>query len=227
MKLFLCGGGCGDQTTLANNKFGKYLDKSKPILYIPLAMEEKMYKGCKEWFSGEVKNFGYDKFEMVKSSKELAEKDFNNYSALFIGGGNTFKLLAEIKQNGNYEKIVEYLKNDGIIFGGSAGAIIFGKDINTCLVDDGNLVNLENTKGFNYLNDFSILCHLKNNSFEKNLHHLCKCSVGNKIIYLAEESVIYIHDDKISLLGDNKYVIFKDGKYAVHRPSNFKKDISE
>ena len=180
MKLFLCGGGSGNQITLANNKFAKLLDKTKPILYIPLAMDERKYDGCQKWFSEEIKHFNCSNFEMVRSSLELSQKDFKNYSALFIGGGNTFKLLSDIKQNGNYEKIVEYLNNDGIIFGGSAGAIIFGEDINSCLIDDGNKVGLENTKGFNFLKDYSLLCHLKNKNFNKNLEHLSGFSKNRK-----------------------------------------------
>lgn len=225
MKLFLCGGGSGNQITLANNKFAKLLDKTKPILYIPLAMDEKKYDGCKEWFRAEIKHFNHDKFEMVESSLELSQKNFNNYSALFIGGGNTFKLLNDIKQNGNYEKIVEYLNNDGIIFGGSAGAIIFGEDINSCLIDDGNKVGLDNTKGFNFLKDYSLLCHLKNKNLNKNLEYLSVFSKNRKMLYLAEESVVFINNNKISLIGDNKYVIFKNGKYFIHRPANFKRDI--
>lgn len=41
MKLILCGGGSGDQNTLANQKLNEIIDHNKPILYIPLAIDTK------------------------------------------------------------------------------------------------------------------------------------------------------------------------------------------
>ena len=35
MRIFLCGGGCGQQTVDANKKLNKVIDHNKPILYIP------------------------------------------------------------------------------------------------------------------------------------------------------------------------------------------------
>ena len=139
------------------------------------------------------------------------------------GGGNTYKLLSEIKQYDNYEKIKTYLKKGGIVFGGSAGAIIFGKDINGCLLDDKNIVNLENTNGFNYLNGYSILCHLKNKNFNKNKKYLEEYSKSNKLIYLPEDNVILIDNDKISIIGTSKYALFENGNYVFHNYANYKK----
>lgn len=226
MKLFLCGGGSGDQIKIALNKFSSTIDKTKPILYIPLAMDKKNYDSCKDWFNKEIKYMNVKSFDMVKSSEELSEKNFDDYCALFIGGGNTYKLLNEIKNNNNYEKIVKYLKKGGVVFGGSAGAIIFGNDINTCLYDDGNDVNLKNCDGFNYLNDYSILCHLNNNNFKKNKKYLTDFSINNKVIYLPEEDVIIVSDNKIEFVGNKKYVIFKKGKFVYHNFANIKKDIN-
>lgn len=225
MKLFLCGGGCGKQIFNAYQKFKKVIDKSKPILYIPLAMEEEMYNSCYEWFSNEILNFGLTEFEMVKSSLELSKKDFTKYSALFIGGGNTYKLLKDLYDNSNYNKIIDYLKNGGIVFGGSAGAIIFGKDIDSCLLEDKNNINLKDTKGFNCLNEYSILCHLNKSKFKKNKDYLRKYSKSHKTIYLPEEDIIYISNDKIKLIGNKKYIIFKAGNCSLHNFANFKKDM--
>ena len=227
MKIFLCGGGSGKQILFAMNKFASIIDRSKPILYIPFAMEEEKYESCENWFSNEIKMFGLNKFEMVKSSKELSIKNLDDYSSIFIGGGNTFKLLKDLKQFSNFEKIRNYLNHDGIMFGGSAGAIILGKDINSCLMQDKNIVGLKETRGFNYLNDYSLLCHLSNSSFKHNKNYLKEYSKENKTIYLPEEDVIFIDNGKISMIGNKKYVIFDKEKCLNHNFANFKKDINK
>ena len=225
MRLYLCGGGSGKQILDALSSFSRKLDKEKPILYVPLAMESSKYDCCYDWFAKEIRNMNLNKFEMVKSSLELSRKDLSNYSAIFIGGGNTYKLLSEIKKNLNYEKIWNYLNNGGTIFGGSAGAIIFGKDINCCLLDDKNDVNLKDVNGFNLLNNYSILCHLKNKNFKRNRKFLEEYSKKQKVLYLPEEDVILIEDNKISIIGTKQYVIFKNGKYIYRNFYNLKKDI--
>ncbi len=228
IKLFLCGGGSNKQIMFALKKFKSVIaNKNKPILYIPLAMNETKYTSCKKWFSQEIKYIGINSFEMISSSKELSEKNFNDYSALFIGGGNTFKLLNELRQNENLKKIKDYLKKDGIIFGSSAGAIIFGKNINSCLLSDKNIVKIKNCDGLNFLKNYSILCHFKKSNFKNNVDYLKQFSKNNKLLYLPEENVIFINDNRIKMIGTNKYVKFVNGKFFIHNFANFKKDINE
>ena len=223
MKLYLSGGGSGKQNHFAYINFFRIIDKSKPILYIPLAMESTMYKSCYNWFKNEINSYNFDKFEMVKSSLELSKLDLNNYSALFIGGGNTYKLLSELKENDNINKIKKYLLNGGIVYGGSAGAIIFGKDIDGCkLMDKKNDVN---TTGFNLINGYSLLCHYNNNNLKINKKYLNTYSKNNKLLFLPEEDVLVISDNSIKIIGSHKYAIFDNQKMAIHSPSNFKKDI--
>lgn len=225
MKLYLCGGGSGKEIINAYNRFSKKIDKSKPILYVPLAMNENKYNNCFNWFKEEIKYMNVKRFDMVSSSQELSEKDFSLYSAIFIGGGNTYKLLNELKKNSNYEKIIEYLKNDGTIFGSSAGAIVFGKDINCCKLDDKNYLNLQDTKGLNFLNNYSILCHLKNKNLRRNKDYLKEYSQKNKVIYLREDNCLVIENKKISIIGNKKYMVLKNGLYEYHNFANLRKDM--
>lgn len=222
MRLYLCGGGCGEQIHSAFLDFAENIDKEKPILYIPLAMDNSKYDGCYKWFKEELKTVDLSNFEMVQSSYELSKKDLSQYSAIFIGGGNTYKLLSELKEYKNFEKFKNY---DGVIFGGSAGAIIFGKNIDSCKLEDSNNIGLKDTSGFNYLNNYSILCHLNEEHFEKNKDYLKEYAKNNKVIYLPEEDVILITSDNVSLFGKKEFVIFKDGIYEYHNFIDFDESI--
>lgn len=225
MRLFLCGGGCGSQVVEAYREFNKQLSTNKPLLYIPLAMEEDKYDGCNEWFSAEAKIIGHPRFEMVRSAEKLLEKDFNEFCGIFIGGGNTYDLLNRINSAELRNKFETYLSNNGVIFGGSAGAIIFGRDIDVCKIEDGNNCGLKNTSGFNRINDMSILCHLNKKHFIRNMAHLKSLSYTQKIIYLAEEHTVFINNGEIHTFGNKDYAIFTNGKCYFKKAKNLKKEF--
>ena len=51
---------------------------------------------------------GINNIDMVTSGEDLYKKNFDNYSAIYIGGGNTYKLLRDIKKNNCFDKIKRY-----------------------------------------------------------------------------------------------------------------------
>lgn len=215
MRLFLNGGGDGEKCLQVYKKLNEIIDHKKPILYVPIAMEEEKYSDCKKWINNELKDIKVPYIEMITSGQELANKNLADYSALFIGGGNTFKLLAELKSSGTFDKIKEFINNNGIVFGGSAGAIIFGYDLEACSCDDLNEVGLEDIKGFDVLNGYSILCHYINRSEEKdknNTDYLLQLSYKRKSIALPEEDTIFINGANIEIIGNIDYYVFENGK---------------
>lgn len=222
MRLLLCGGGCGEQTIEANKKFNEIIDHNKPLLYVPLAMDEEKhpYDGCLEWIKWEMSNVDIPGIEMVRTFDELAGKNYYDYCAIFIGGGNTYKLLKGIKDSGAFEKIKEYITNDGIVYGGSAGAIIFGYDINSCLAMDANDVNLVDTKGFNVLSGKSIFAHYTNEKtsevHEKYKQYLSSYSSNQEeVVALPEEDTIFVNNGVFELIGSRPYYEFITGKENV------------
>lgn len=214
MKVFLNGGGDGIKTAEVNKKLSEIINHSKPLLYVPIAMKSENYDSCLNWITNELKDVDISNIHMVRSARELVNKDFNEYSAIFIGGGNTFKLLFELKLTGCFEKIKEYIENDGIIFGGSAGAIILGENIESCKCDDENEVGLIDTTGFNVLNGISLLCHFTNRDEEKikyNTEFCLNLSHKRKIIAIPEEDTIFINGKNIEIIGTEPYFIFDKG----------------
>lgn len=230
MKLFLCGGGDGEQTKLANQKLNNVIDHSKPILYVPLAMESNNYDGCFEWIQEELKDVKVPGIIMIRSREELAGKDLENYSAIFIGGGNTYKLLNDLKVSGSFEKIRSYMENDGIVFGGSAGAIIFGEDIDSCACMDQNEIGLMDTKGFDVLNGYSFFAHYTNGSSrlteeenkkrtEQFTEALIHYSLEHgPVIAMPEEDTLFINGDVKEVIGERPYYYFVQGKRTEIKP---------
>ena len=159
---------------------------------------------------------------MVRTFEELYSKNYNDYSALYIGGGNTYKLLKGLKESKSFDKIKEYLNNDGIVLGSSAGSVIFSKDIEVIKPMDPNEVNLKDTKGFNILNNISIFPHYINYKkryteeenkllIENYTNHLLEYSKKEQVIAIPEEDAIYIEDNNIEIIGTRNYYIFDKG----------------
>ena len=218
MNVFLNGGGADIQAKDAYKKLNGIIDRSKPCLYIPLAMKQEKYDGCYEWIISELKSIEIPNIDMVRSAEELLTKKLNDYSFLFIGGGNTFKLLHDLKISGSFEKISEYINNGGIVFGGSAGAIIFGKDLEACKLADSNDVNLQDINGFDLLNGISILCHYTNGTPEKDeesRQYLLELSQHRTSVALPEEVTLFVSDNGVEVIGNTPYYLFEDGQMYV------------
>lgn len=231
MRLILCGGGSGEQNTLANRRLSEIIDNTKPILYIPLAMDETKhpYDSCYEWITEELSMIDVSYIDMVRTFEELASTKLENYTAIFIGGGNTYKLLSGLKKSGAFDSIYNYIKNNGIVIGGSAGAVIFGKDIDIISSLDSNDVNLTDTKGFDVLSGISIFPHYMNKksnlSEEENQAILKKMtesikefSLKNGAVYaIPEENAIYINGNTIEIIGTRNYFYFENGNQKEYK----------
>ena len=225
MKVFICGGGSGEQTIRAVQRLNEVIKHDLPCLYIPLAMEEDQYDSCYKWITGELSRVDIPGIEMIRSAEELARKRLADYSFLFIGGGNTFKLLSEIKRVNMFEPIREYLQNGGVVFGGSAGAIIFGEDLESCALDDDNAVGLKDARGFDVLNGVSFLCHFTNRIPEhdqRSEDYLLKISNHRKIYALPEEDTLFLNEAELEEIIDRPYYIFENGRKTKGNADLFK-----
>ena len=198
MKLLLSGGGNPEDVVPLDELFTSQIDLNKPTLYIPVAMEAHVfsYDECFEWFKKTYRPYGLQHVDLC-IDLSLAQ-NLEQYSAIFIGGGNTFKLLKEIKDSMFDIKLLEYLNNDGFVYGSSAGAIIFGKSIAPCEYgeySDINHVGLTDLSGLNLAGGKDIFCHYSNgvNDFIKNYH--------NDLFVFYDESGLFIKNNEIEAVG--------------------------
>ena len=222
MKLILNGGGKGDQVKDARALLNSLIDHNKKILWIPLAWPDPTYEGCFEFMTNELSDIEKQGIDMIKSTDELMSKKFTDYACIYIGGGNTYKLLNDLKISGAFKKIKKYLlEDDGIVYGGSAGAILFGKDLDSCNTDDVNEVGLVDNTGFDMINGYSLLCHYTSREPERtelSRKYLLELSKTKPIYALPEEDSIFVNDGKIEFIGTRPYYEFINGEV-------FKRDI--
>ena len=215
MKIILNGGGSGHQVADARALLNRLIDHNKKILYIPFAWPDPTYNGCLEFMTNELSDIDKQGIDMVKSSDELMNKNFTDYACIYIGGGNTYKLLNNLKVSGAFDKIKKYLFDEnGIVYGGSAGAIIFGKDLDSCNTDDENEIGLVDNTGFDMLNGYSLLCHYTSRELERtelSKKYLLELSKVKPVYAIPEEDTIFVNDGKIEFIGSRPYYEFKDG----------------
>ncbi len=157
-KIFLSGGGDEVSTYQYHKQFIETCGgKDARILYIPIALDSAKHSwaDCYKWISNALKDFTTN-IDMITSLESLNLEFLRNYSGIYVGGGNTYKLLKTFRETG-FDKLLEkYIKQDGNYFGGSAGAIIMGQTIS--ISQDPNEVNLQDLTGLQLVN-FNIYPH--------------------------------------------------------------------
>lgn len=216
MKLFLGGGGGKEDSIELDKKFVVNLDLSRPLLYIPIAIntDKHPYSGCLEWFLDVFSPLGVKNVIMwvEEDLKEKQEKDFEQFGGVYIGGGNTFKLLKELKEFGTFEILRKLAGRDIQIYGGSAGAIIFAKTIIPALSADENFVELTDFSALNLVKNYDIWCH-----YSESLDPTIKSYIDKyglkKIIATPENAGLFVTENHIEVVGPASVKIF-EGKGA-------------
>ncbi|MCA0148425.1 MULTISPECIES: Type 1 glutamine amidotransferase-like domain-containing protein [Rossellomorea] len=206
--LYLSGGGDRDQTLLIDREFAGELTGGKSLLYLPMAMDpdDISYEACYEWIKSVFAPLGFQDITMWVDFKGKTMADLKRYSAVYIGGGNTFSLMHHILQSDFHVHLSAFKEEGGMIYGGSAGAIVMGSHIATCIHMDDNDVQLKTRGGLSFLNDFSIWCHYEEEN-DPLIHQFIQ-AYRKPVIALSEETGLKIKSGKMEVLGTKPVHIF-------------------
>ncbi len=202
--IILSGGGSEKQSLLLDNFFFDNIKKNGSILYIPTALVgHKMYDGAENWFKSVIELHDRNDISLDTLIDFNKYQNLDKYDALYIGGGNTWKLRKAFKENNFDEKILDFICKNKILYGGSAGAIILGENV-SCQKDE-EITDPE-IKGINLIGGYSIACHY---SEERDLDIKKWCEYNNKnIIAVPEDSGIIFINGNLSMIGGSDCFIF-------------------
>ncbi len=200
--IFLGGGGSAIDSLPLDQHFANLLDKQKLLVYIPNAMTSRPFSECMEWFTHTFAPLGVNRIEMWDRLQPQA--DVSEIAGIYVGGGDTGRLLKLIRESHFSEYIVEAVKSGVPVYGGSAGAIVLGRDIRTA--PEAVNLSLQDATGLGLLADECVACHYVPER-ETSVCHAVS-SLGYSIIAIPEKSGLYYNGQVYSVFGTESAWLF-------------------
>lgn len=209
MKLMLIGGGdigradTKYETGTIDEEVVKMAKKEEPnFLFISLASSfgDSYYKIIKDIY----KNLGCKTGKISNktlSHMEVVEKKIKEADIIYIGGGDTVKLVNILKETGMDKMLKESLDNNIVLAGVSAGAIAYLKyglsDVEIMNNISNNYVKVE---GLGFL-DYMFVPHFSSDPKKKlDLEDVLRKNNDIKAYCLDNCAALKIEDDKISVI---------------------------
>lgn len=159
-KIVLAGGGGAEDSRLLDELFASWIGPQGRILYLPIALRgSRPFESCLEWIKATFAPFAVHQIAMWTDMARHHASELEEFVAVYIGGGNTYSLLAELIHSGFDRHLQAYAHRGGIIYGGSAGAVVLGKDIRTISRVDRNETGLTEVDCLNMAENHAVYPH--------------------------------------------------------------------
>jgi dipeptidase E len=221
MQIILTGGGDSEHFKQIDRQFKKLMPKKSNILLIPVATNRKNHRYCLRRIQETFSQLEFNKVDVCSDLEHMSWKHTELFHAIYIDGGNTFKLMSEIR-NSKFKLILKkFINNGGIINADSAGAIVLGKNIKTASIGkiaDKNSIKLTSFRGLDLINNHNIHCHFDHKN-EKDQLITFSIKYGPTLA-LTERTAVYINNKKLTVIGKSKLYYYKNGKEVIIEPKN-------
>ena len=178
----------------------------KTVTYIPTAAIAEEIEGMAEAETRMLEELGLtvDELEVSTASKDNVREKLAKNDMIFVGGGNTFFLLQELKRSGADQIIAREVAKGKLYIGESAGAIAACPDIGYSAEMDvpGKAPELTDYMGMGLV-DFYVVPHMGHPEMGPAANSIIEkysSVLGLKVI--DDHQVILIEGDKVSILSE-------------------------
>ncbi len=186
------------------------------MLYLPIALRGsgRSFDACLQWVTSVFAPLGVRDILMWTDLSGHNASELQAFDALYIGGGNTFSLLAQLRRSGFDRALASFAREGGAIYGGSAGAIIMGRDILTCAHMDRNDVGLTDSRGLDLVSGHAVWCHYHADD-DPRIQTFVQVR-GIPVLAISERAGVAVLDGRMAPAGfDPVYRFDADGKRAL------------
>ena len=178
--------------------------EGKTVTYIPTAGIAEEVEGMVEEETSTLESLGMtvDVLEVSSASYDSIVNSLTKNDVIFVGGGNTFFLLQELRRSGADQILIREVEKGKLYIGESAGSIISCPDIGYCAEMDSpeKAPDLIDYAGLNLV-DFYIVHHIGNaemgEAAEKAVE---KYSSELELKAITDEQAILVEEGKVKIL---------------------------
>lgn len=211
-EILLAGGGDGDDSWPIDRRLVELIGVDATMGYVPVAMPAGQYPDCEEWIRSVFDRHGLTDIEMWTSLADVDAGTIRDVSAIYVGGGNTYRLLHELRTAGVDRLLSDFVSRGGVLYGGSAGAIICGETIET--TPDENRVELTDTSAIGLLRGVDVWCHYE----EGEAASQYATSTDRTVVALPERSGVAVTASHFEVVGHEPIAVFDDGAKVEYTP---------
>jgi dipeptidase E len=200
MKVALGGGGGAADSRLLDEVFATWIGSQSRLLYWPVALRGiRPFQACLEWITTTFAPLKVNQITMWTDLSEHQVHELDQFDAVYIGGGNTFALLAELRKSGFERYLRECVCRGKAVYGGSAGAAVLGRDIRTVNYLDHNELGLVETQGLDLAANHAIWVHYQPQDDKLIEAYVRECR--QPVLALSERSGIVIENQDMRAVG--------------------------
>ncbi len=148
-----------------------------------------------EWITASFEPLGISDITMWTELAGHQESELDLFDGVYIGGGNTYSLLAELRESGFDRYLTSFARQGKAVYGGSAGAAVLGRDIRTVDPMDHNHVGITDMSGLDLAGGHAVWVHYT--SADDSLVHSFVERYKLPVLALSERAGLVIGNDGI------------------------------
>jgi dipeptidase E len=217
-RIILAGGGDAKDSRPLDELFAFWVGPQGRVLYLPVALRgSRSFDTCLAWITGIFAPLNITSMTMWTDLTEHRSNELESFDAVYIGGGNTFSLLAELIDSGFDRYLRMYARGGGIVYGGSAGAVVLGKNIRTVSHMDRNDIGLAEVEGLNLADDHAIYPHYEPQN-DRRIEEFVQ-TYRQPVLAIPERSGVVIDSGRMRAVGfEPSYRFDHHGKSTLFVP---------
>jgi len=197
----LAGGGNELESQLLDAYFARWIGKSGKMLYLPIALRQAdvSFDNCYTWIRSVFAPLSIGTISMWTDLNQHNASELDTFDSIYIGGGNTFSLFAELLETGFSGALHEYATQGRAIYGGSAGAVILGRDLLTVEHMDSNNVGLSLRNGLDLVDGHAVWVHYTPQD-DRLIHRYLRLN-NIPVLAIPEQSGVVLEENELLPIG--------------------------